>query len=75
MSMNPITGLFRINWSSRKMRSLDLSLAIGALLYGLYDGSEILIWIGLAAIVFSILNPMGRLQKGVKGFVKPADKK
>jgi hypothetical protein len=72
MRMNPLKGLLRINWSSRGLRIFDLALALGALGYGVYIGSELLIWVGVAAVVLSLLNPMGRIQKGVRGFVRPS---
>jgi hypothetical protein len=72
MKMNPITALLRIDWSGPKLRALDLALALGALGYGLYDGSRLLIWFGALAVFFSLLNPMGRLQRGLARFRRPA---
>lgn len=72
MKINPIKGLLRINWSSRGLRIFDLFLAVAALGYGLYEGSQLLIWIGVAAVALSLLNPMGRIQRGLNRFVRPA---
>ena len=72
MSMNPFKALFKIDWSGRKMRMLDISLAVVGIIVGLAIGSEFWTWVGVAALVMSILNPMGRLQKGVSGFKRPA---
>lgn len=72
MRMTPLKALLRINWSSRRLRIFDLSLALGALGYGLYDGSALLIWVGVAAVALSLINPMGRVQRGLRGFVRPA---
>jgi hypothetical protein len=67
---NPLVALLRINWSSPAARTVDLSLAVSALGYGVYDGSPLLIWAGLAAIGLSLLNPMGRLQRGLGRVVR-----
>jgi len=75
MKLNPIKGLLRINWSSRGLRAFDIALAVAALGYGLYKESEILIWIGVAAIVLSLINPMGLIQRGLGSFIRPAGKK
>jgi len=72
MKMNPLGALLRINWSSRGLRIFDLFLAFAALGYGLYEGSELLIWIGVAAVALSLINPMGRIQRGLSRFVRPA---
>ena len=72
MRMNPLKGLLRINWSARGLRIFDLVLALGALGYGIYKGSELLVWIGVAAVVLSLINPMGLIQKGLRGFVRPS---
>ncbi len=72
MKMNPIGPLLRINWSGRGMRLLDLSLAAGLLVYGFFTESQFLIWAGVASVALSLLNPMGRLQRGLSGFRKPA---
>jgi hypothetical protein len=45
---------------------------VAALVYGLMSGTPLLIWIGVAAIALSLLNPMGRIQRGLARFVKPA---
>ena len=75
MRLNPLRGLLRINWSSRTLRIIDLSLALSALGYGLYQGSALLIWCGVAAVAFSLINPMGRIQRGLRGFVRPAGRR
>lgn len=72
MKMNPLTSLLRVNWSSGRMRLFDLGIAIATLLYGLVVWNTLVIWIGMAAIILSLINPMGRIQKGLSGFVKPA---
>jgi hypothetical protein len=72
MKMNPIGPLLRINWSGRGMRLIDLVFAVGLLVYGLFIESQFLIWAGVASVVLSLLNPMGRLQRGLSGFRKPA---
>ena len=72
MRMNPLFVLLRINWSSRGLRIFDLSLALAALVYGVYDGSPLLIWAGVAAVGLSLLNPMGRIQRGLGRFIRPA---
>ena len=71
MRMNPLKGLLRINWSSRGLRIFDLALALGALGYGFYRGSELQIWVGVAAVARSLINPMGRIQRGLRGFIRP----
>lgn len=75
MRLNPLAGLLRINWSGRGLRILDLSLALGALGYGFYQGSALLIWCGVAAVALSLINPMGRIQRGLRGFVRPAERR
>lgn len=72
MKMNPISTLLRINWSAPGLRAFDLILALGALGYGLYEGSALLVSVGVAAVVLSVLNPMGRVQRGLAKFRKPA---
>jgi hypothetical protein len=71
MKMNPLRALLRINWSSRGMRIFDIVLAFAALGYGLYEGSELLIWVGAAAVALSLINPMGRIQRGLNRLVRP----
>jgi hypothetical protein len=72
MRMNPLSALLRINWSAPGLRAFDLLLALAALGYGLLDGSPLMIGIGVAAIALSLLNPMGRVQRGLAKFRKPA---
>lgn len=72
MRLNPIRGLLRIDWSSLGMRSFDVLLALAALGYGLFDGSELLIRIGVMALVLSFFNPMGRIQRGLKRLIGPS---
>lgn len=72
MGARLLGALLRLNWSSRPARIVDLSLAAAALGYGFYDGSRLLIWIGIAAVALSLLNPMGRIQRGLARFRKPA---
>lgn len=72
MRMNPLSVLLQINWSGRGLRALDLLLALSALGYGLFMGDRLLIWVGVAAVLLSLLNPMGRLQRGLARFRKPA---
>lgn len=68
--MNPLKTLLKINWSSSRLRVLDFLLAFCALGYGLYHGSEFLIWVGVSAVILSLINPMGRIQRGLKGFIR-----
>lgn len=75
MKMNPLSTLLRINWSGARLRVLDLALSVAALVYGLMSGTPLLIWIGVAAIALSLLNPMGRIQRGLARFVKPAGRR
>lgn len=70
MKTNPLAGLMKINWSSSLMKSLDYGLAIIAIIAGLVMASQWLFWAGVAGIVFAFINPMGRLQGGVRGFIK-----
>lgn len=72
MKMNPLGALLQINWSGRGMRLLDLAFAIGLLVYGVVSGSQLLLWAGVASVALSLLNPMGRLQRGLARFRKPA---
>jgi len=72
MRMNPLAALLRINWSAPRLRAFDLLLALGALGYGAYQGSALLIWVGVAAVSLSLLNPMGRVQRGLARFRKPS---
>ncbi len=72
MKMNPLATLLRINWSAPGLRAFDLILALGALGYGVYEGSALLVSVGAAAVVLSLLNPMGRVQRGLARFRKPA---
>lgn len=68
--MKPFQALLRVDWSSPRMRAIDLSFALGTLLYALLTGHEILVWVGLAAVLLSVLNPMGRVQRWLRGFVR-----
>jgi hypothetical protein len=72
MKMNPIGIILRINWSGRGMRILDLVFATGLLIYGVVTGVQLLIWLGVASVALSLINPMGRLQRGLARFRKPA---
>jgi len=75
MKMNPISALLRINWSGRGMRLLDLAFAGGILFYGVFTGSQFFIWFGVVSVVLSLINPMGRIQRGLASLRKPASKK
>ncbi len=68
--MNPLKALLRTDWSSPRMRVLDLILAMGTLLYGYATQEPVLIWLGIGAVLLSLLNPMGRLQRWLRGFVR-----
>lgn len=68
--MKPFQALFRVDWSSRRLRILDLGLAAGTLLYGLLTGHDLLVWVGVVAVLLALLNPMGRLQRWLRGFVR-----
>jgi len=72
MRLNPLSFLLRMNWSSGRMRAFDLAIALLSLGYGFWSGNQLLIWIGVAAVVLSVINPMGRIQKGLASFRKPA---
>ena len=73
MRMNPLGSLMKMNWSSSKMRALDYGLAVATMILGLATGSQWVFWIGVAGVALAFLNPMGRLQGGVRGFIKPKD--
>jgi len=70
MRMNPLYFLLRMNWSSARMRTFDFALASLSLGYGLWVGSTLLVWIGVAAVMLSLFNPMGRIQRGLASFRK-----
>lgn len=72
MKMNPLTGLMKIDWSGRKLRSFDFGLAAVLALAGLFLQVDMLLYVGLAGIAFAVVNPMGRLQRFLQGFRKPA---
>jgi hypothetical protein len=75
MKMNPLSLFMKINWSASPLRIFDYLLGVAALLWGLYSGNMFWFWVGVAALIFAFINPMGRLQGGVRGFFKPASKK
>jgi hypothetical protein len=72
MRLNPLFFLLRMNWSSGRMRAFDLAIALLSLGYGLWSGSQLLIWVGVGAVILSLINPMGRIQRGLASFRKPA---
>lgn len=72
MRLNPLSMFLRMNWSSSRMRAFDLIVALLTLVYGVWSGNQIVLWIGVAAVIMSLINPMGRIQKGLASFRKPA---
>ena len=70
MKMNPIAALIAFNWSAPKTRALDLGLSLATALAGFYFDNQFVLWLGLVAVVFAIINPMGRLQVFLKSFKK-----
>lgn len=74
MKMNPIKLLLTIDWNARSLRIFDFLLAGLAIAIGLYLDSQIWFWGGVFGFVLSLINPMGRLQKGLFKFRKPRSK-
>ena len=68
MKKTPLAAVLSVNWSNPAFRIFDFSLAIGAIVYGWWFDVPLDLWCGVAGLVFSLINPMGRLQKLLAGF-------
>lgn len=73
MRMNPLGGLMKVNWNARGLRAFDYGLALGAIALGFFLDQQWLLWAGIIGLVFAVINPMSRIQRGIQSFFHSRD--